>query len=191
MTFDEFGIQMTRLRNHFGDRHYSSEIIGLLYRAFSGLHKLDFERIVTEAIVTRSQAKAPLRDDFVQIADSLGLESKRKDAWTYFEVDDCLRCSGCGWFWIRRIDGGRSTRCCSDCMAGKNLQQAPKGTIKEFKIPLGWAYDGPGKAHKHTDLHPELKRRFGSWQGLESAIRDKRISTNAIYNYFKSKGLEF
>jgi len=185
MNPDEFESQVKRLRNNYGDRQYTSEMVSLLYAAYCKMHITDFAKIVSEAIATRSVNKPPMRDDFAIIADSLGLEAKRLDSWKYITVEDCLRCNGVGFFWIKCIDGRKATRCCNDCFAGRNLLQAPKGTIKETRIPSGWSYFEPGSVYRHSELHPELVRRFGDWKGLEAAVREKRISTTNVSDYFK------
>jgi len=189
VTLDEFNSQVTRLRNHYGDRQYTTELVALLIAAYGKMHVGDFKRIVDEAIATRPVSRPPLRDDFAQIADALGLEAVRRDSWKYVRVDDCLRCNGCGFFFIKCMDGRIAPRCCNDCFAGRNLQQAPKGTVKEWKIPPGWSYFEPGEHYRHEELHPELLRRFGSWKGLEDAIRERRMSqTGVLSDYIKSKG---
>lgn len=180
MNQQEFESQITRLRNHYSDRQYTTEMVALLLAAYSKMHVTDFSRIITEAIATRPVSRPPLRDDFAEIADSLGLEAVRKNSWKYVTVDDCLRCGGCGYFWIECIDGRIATRCCNDCFAGRNLQQAPRPTITLVKIPPGWHYVGPGEAKKHSEAHWYLKERFGSLGAMQKALNEKRVSTTSL-----------
>lgn len=172
----EFDREITRLRNHFGDRHYSNEIVAIFWKEFGAMSLNDFRSIVLESIATHSQARAPLRDDFKNIADRLGINSGHSQGWQYFVVDDCLRCGGDGWFFIKGPEGREATRCCPDCAAGRNLMLAKKPTVTESKIPQGWEYSRPSRSNVQGKLHPELEQRFGSWDGLNLAIKERRMS---------------
>lgn len=79
-----------------------------------------------------------------EIAKDLGF--KHASGWKYFEVDDCLVCGGAGWHWVKRPDDGEGVVACDDCRAGKNMQQAPKGTISwTMKQSPGAIYTKPGR----------------------------------------------
>lgn len=146
MQQQEFDREITRLRNHYGDRHYSSELVAILWKEFGALALKDFRAIILEAIATRPQGRPPLRDDFRTIASEIGINAPLMKTWRYFEVSDCLTCGGCGWYFIKRIDGGSGIVACDDCAAGKNMQIAPKPHIN-FTIQRihGAVYDRAGR----------------------------------------------
>lgn len=157
----EFDRQIDRLRNHFGERHYSSELTGMFWQEFQNLPNGSFTKVISEAIATLSQARPPLRDDLRRLIAESGV--KYSSSWKYVEVADCLHCGGCGWYWAIRGNGAQVVVICEDCAAGKNLLNGPKGThkavLKEFPINTAWLK--PGRGHyEHTEMHPRLKERL-------------------------------
>lgn len=77
------------------------------------------------------------------IARDLGIV--HQSGWKYTQVADCLACGGCGWHWVRRIDGGEAPVACDSCAAGKNMQKGPKGTITHtMRECVGVTYLAPG-----------------------------------------------
>ena len=146
MLQQEFDREITRLRNHYGDRHYSSELVAILWKEYGQLRLTDFRAMILEAIATRSQGRPPLRDDFRTIASEIGINAALRSSWQYFEVSDCLTCGGVGWYYIKRADGGSGIVACDDCRAGKNMQIAPKPHINfTIKKVQGAVYDRAGK----------------------------------------------
>ena len=146
MIDQEFQREVKRLRDHFGDRHYTSELVARLWREFGQMPLKDFRAIILEAIATRQQGRPPLRDDFRAIASEIGVNAALTSAWRYLEVSDCLTCGGAGWYYITRLDGGSGIVACNDCPAGKNMQSAPRPHVN-FTIQKvqGAVYDRPGR----------------------------------------------
>lgn len=144
MKQDEFNREFQRLRNHFGERHYSGELIELFWNELQTLPVAVFRKIILEAIATRSQSQAPLLDHFRASAKEMNVLTANQ--WKYFEVDDCLTCGGCGWHWMQRKDGVESVAACDDCRSGKNMQAGPKGTMTiTMKQVPGCTYLKPGR----------------------------------------------
>lgn len=146
MKQEEFERQITRLRNHFGERHYSNEIVAIFWDDFKNSADGAFRKVVSEAIATHGQGRAPIRDDFRRIARELNYSTNSGSSWKHFEVSDCLRCGGGGWHYVHRPQGGEAVVACDDCRAGKNLQVAPKGIISWTiaMCPPGTTYSRPG-----------------------------------------------
>ncbi len=128
MTPDDFQTEIARLRNHYGERNYGSETVSIFWKEFGSMSISDFRRIVLEAFATRPQGRPPLRNDFFEIAGSIGINSAARGSWKFIQ-SDCSTCGGCGWHWIRRADGGVAVCACDSCEAGRNQQRAPKPTI--------------------------------------------------------------
>ncbi len=145
MQQQEFDREITRLRNHYGDRHYSSELVAIFWKEFGALALKDFRAIILEAIATRPQGRPPLRDDFRTIASEIGINAPLMKTWQHFELDDCMTCGGCGYFFIKGPEDRIATRACDACRSGKNLQRAPKGFISEHRIPKNWSYFKAGR----------------------------------------------
>jgi hypothetical protein len=179
MNLDQFRAQMNRLRKHYGESVYGDELLMILWEEFGTMNEFDMLKIVTECIATRPKSKPPLRDEIRQIAINLGMK-QGASTWHYFEIDDCLTCGGCGYYFIAGPGCREAPVACDDCRAGKNLQIAPKGVIRSKVVPQGWAYLRPGKAIRHLELNPRLVARFGDWKGLEAAVLEKRISVTDV-----------
>lgn len=140
---EEFNQEMTRLANHFGHKQYSPHMIHLLWREFEETDLEHFRKTCEEAIATRPVGRPPLRDDFKEIAKSLGV--KFKSVWSYFEVDSCRTCGGVGWHYAFR-DGKEGIVACDSCASGKNLQLAPKPHINfTLRDCIGAVYSRPGR----------------------------------------------
>lgn len=177
----DFDREMQRLRNHFGDRNYTSELVKILWKELGAMHVATFSRLVSEAIATCPVSRPPLRDDFRKIAETLGIGlPTAAKSWNHFVVDDCMTCGGIGYFFIRGPEDRLATRACDSCASGKNLQNAPRPIVSIAKIPNGWEYSHAGRSNSCGELHPELKRRFGDVAGLEKAIVERRVSQREI-----------
>ena len=147
MLQSDFDREITRLRNHYGDRHYSSELVAILWKEYGKLNLKDFRAIILEAIATRPQGRPPLRDDFRTIASEIGINAPLMKTWQYFDLSDCMTCGGAGFYYVKLQNGGTGVVCCDECAAGKNMQIAPKPHINfTIKNVRGAVYDRPGKA---------------------------------------------
>lgn len=180
MTQDQFRAQINRLRKHYGESTYSDELLMILWGEFGQMHELNFLKVITECIATRPKSKPPLRDELRQISANLGFTHAAKSAWRYFDVEDCMTCGGVGWYHIQGPQYHEATRACDDCPAGKNLQIGPANLVRDKHIPTGWAYKAPGRVKARRELHPQLRARFGTWDALDGAIREKRIALTDI-----------
>lgn len=170
----EFERETARLRNHFGERHYSNELVAILWEEFKTLPDLAFRKIVLEAVATFSQGRPPLRDDFKRIASELNFEHRRADSWKYLEAQDCLWCGGCGWHYVQRSDGAETVCACDDCRAGKNLQGGPKGTITwTMKQCKGATYSRPGRGGQHEEEHPKLRAFLEARKAKQNSTPDE------------------
>lgn len=143
MHTNEFDREITRLRNHFGDRHYSGELAKILWTDFKHMDLPSFRTIILESIATHTQGKPPLRDDFKEIGKRLQITSTSN--WKYFEVDDCLACGGVGWHYAVRPHGGEGIVACDDCRAGKNMQIAPRPHVSHTLKQTNATYSRPGR----------------------------------------------
>jgi len=102
--------------------------------------------MVLEAIATMHQGRPPLREEFKKLAEDIGINARRTPSWKYLEVQDCMRCGGIGWHFIYMVQGGEGVAACADCLAGKNLQVAPRPHISftQAQCP-GATYSRPGR----------------------------------------------
>ncbi len=146
MQLADFDREIMRLRNHFGERHYSSELAKIFWNDFGHMDLGSFRKIVLESIATHSQGKPPLRDDFKEIGKRLQVKSA--PSWKYFEVDDCMTCGGVGWHYACRPDGAEGIVACDDCRAGKNMQIAPRPHIAHTLKQTEAVYSRPGRGRK-------------------------------------------
>lgn len=131
-------------------------------------------------------------DHFPSIAELAGISEKlglaHSHRWKYFEVDDCFTCGGTGWHFAFRKDGPECIVACDDCRAGKNMQAAPKPHINiAMKNILGATYSRPGRESSGHPLHPELKRRFRNWEGLNIAINEGALTMVDFHAYLDKK----
>lgn len=154
MTQPEFEKQVKRLRDHFGERHYSHDLVTMIWVDFQNAPNHSFRDVISEGIARFTQSRPPLRDDFRTLAREMRIITGSGTMWRHFEVDDCMRCGGGGWHFVHTPKGGEGVVACDHCKAGKNLQAGPRGIVTHTlaQCPTGTSYSRPGQIRAPT-LH--------------------------------------
>lgn len=147
-----FAREIERLRDHYGEKQYSDEMVRILWNEFGQWHVEDFRKIVLEFIATRSIGRPPLRDDFHDMAAELEIQTIQLDS-----KKACAECSYGGVILTKHIRTGHEMVWSCNCELGKSLIKK----IQNIKYAPNYGYFIP-KNWADTDANVEEKTKAQS-----------------------------